>query len=244
MSTVPQMADPLEPPAEGGAEPSAERGAALETVTPVAQPPDGQGAAEPVSEAVVEARSEPESLPEPRLSPEPALEPRTVPEPESRSAPEAPAEAPAAELAPASPSTVNREFQELWFTLVRKNWKSIVLVPADEGLSVGPIAQALAEVGGKLRDGAVTAIVEDRLDYASAARIAAIVASKSSGGGAPAEVIVAIQPVVVEPLGLAVAQAADAVVLCFEMTRTRLSAARRTIELIGRDRIAGTFLVR
>jgi hypothetical protein len=57
------------------------------------------------------------------------------------------------------------------------------------------------------------------------------------------QVVVAIQPVVVEPLGVAIAQAADAVVLCVELGRTRLKAARRTIELIGRERIAGCFLV-
>ncbi len=56
-------------------------------------------------------------------------------------------------------------------------------------------------------------------------------------------VVVAIQPVVVEPLGVAIAQAASAVVLCVEVGRTRLASARRTIELIGADRIVGAFLI-
>ena len=60
----------------------------------------------------------------------------------------------------------------------------------------------------------------------------------------PGAVVVAIQPVVVEPLGVAIAQAASAVVLCVELGKTRLASARRTIELIGADRIVGAFLIR
>ncbi len=56
--------------------------------------------------------------------------------------------------------------------------------------------------------------------------------------------IIAIQPVVDEPLGVAVAQAADAVVLCIEMGKTRVPAVRRTIEIIGADRVVGAVLVR
>jgi len=84
------------------------------------------------------------------------------------------------------------------------------------------------------------------LDYASAVQVAAEAASmqQGCGGSSAGKVIVAIQPVVVEPLGLAVTQAADVVVLCVEVGRTRLASARRTIELVGRERIAGCFLVR
>jgi hypothetical protein len=59
-----------------------------------------------------------------------------------------------------------------------------------------------------------------------------------------ARLVISIPPVVNEPLGLAVAQSADAVLLTFDLGKTRLSEARRTIELIGRDRIIGCFIVR
>jgi hypothetical protein len=141
-----------------------------------------------------------------------------------------------------------REFQELWFALARQSWRSMVLVPADEGASAAATATSLAEVGRRLREAPVTFfIVADPLDYSSAAHLAASVASTDQAVGAgvaPAgRVIVAIQPVVVEPLGVAVAQAADAAVLCVELGRTRLAAARRTIDLVGRDRIAGCILI-
>jgi len=56
--------------------------------------------------------------------------------------------------------------------------------------------------------------------------------------------VISIPPVVSEPLGVAVAQYADGVILTVHLGSTRLDEARRTIELIGRDRILGCFLVR
>ncbi len=137
----------------------------------------------------------------------------------------------------------DRQSQELWFAFARRKFASVVLVPADEGGSAERIATSLAEVGTWLRDGAASAIVGQALDHESARRIATIV-GLTRQSGSPVELIVAIQPVVVEPLGLTVTQAADAVVLCIELKRTRLAAARRTIELIGRERIAGCLIVK
>jgi hypothetical protein len=146
-------------------------------------------------------------------------------------------------------SSTGRDVQELWFALARRNWRSLVLVPADEGGSAAAIAASLADVGRRLRDTQVTfLIMTDPLDFASAAKIIGAFDLTKQAGTALAvaptgKVIVAIQPVVVEPLGLAATEAADAIVLCIEVGRTRLAAARRTIELVGRARIAGALLI-
>jgi len=58
-----------------------------------------------------------------------------------------------------------------------------------------------------------------------------------------ARLIIAIPAVISEPLGLAATQHADVIVLTIEMGRTRIADARRTIELIGRERIAGCIIV-
>ncbi len=181
-----------------------------------------------------------------------------------------------------------REIQEFWFTLTRLRWSSLVLVPADEGMSTAPLANALADVGGRLRDSPVTAIIADSMDYESARMLADLqfrvqadrrssegvqiveshliapfdpsASSPSAspgdveGSGRPpheakplptaGQIVVAIQPVLVEPLGIAIAHAADAVVICIELGKTRTESARRTIELIGANRVAGAFLVK
>lgn len=74
-------------------------------------------------------------------------------------------------------------------------------------------------------------------------------AAAATGDGAlmvssAARIIIAIPAVVSEPLGLATTMAADRVVLCIELGRTRKADVRRTVELIGRERISGCFLVR
>jgi hypothetical protein len=135
-----------------------------------------------------------------------------------------------------------RDSQALWFSLTGRNWNSVVLVPADAEGSTAPLATSLASVGKWLGEGLVTAITEEPLDRDCANRIATILESTKFGGGKTIELVVSIPPVVVDPVGLAVTQAADAVILCIQKGRTRLAAARRSIELIGRDRIAGCFL--
>jgi hypothetical protein len=59
-----------------------------------------------------------------------------------------------------------------------------------------------------------------------------------------ARLVISIPPVLVEPLGLPAAQQADAVLVTIYLGRTPMSDVRRTIELVGRERIAGCVLVR
>lgn len=59
-----------------------------------------------------------------------------------------------------------------------------------------------------------------------------------------AKVIISIPPVVTEPLGLATTRKADLIVLCVEIGRTRVANARRAVELIGRERLAGCLMLR
>ncbi len=56
--------------------------------------------------------------------------------------------------------------------------------------------------------------------------------------------VIAIPPVVDDPLGIGVARRADVVIVVVEMGRTSAGDVRRTLELIGRDRIAGCVVVR
>jgi hypothetical protein len=152
-------------------------------------------------------------------------------------------------------------------------WASVVLVPADAGTSVAEIATSLAEVGTSLRETPITAIIADTIDYGSARALAELQPRLGSGGAWRATVevearpvepqaqsaqprhtatllpplgraIIAIRPVVDEPLGLAIAHAADAVVLCVELGKSRLASARRTIELVGPERIIGALVIR
>ncbi|MBI5071116.1 MAG: hypothetical protein HZB56_23100 [Deltaproteobacteria bacterium] len=140
------------------------------------------------------------------------------------------------------PRPPRREIQELWLALARRPWRSAVLVPVDPAGSAAIVAASLAEVGRRLRLGQVSAVVASRLDYEDAAQMVRRLEGLR-GGVASDPLVVAIPSVVAEPLGVAVAREADLVVLCIELGQSSLAAARRTIELIGSDRIAGCLLL-
>lgn len=147
-------------------------------------------------------------------------------------------------LRPVEPPT--KETQQIWFMLAKSRWKSLALIPADEGGSTAALAASLAEVGRQLREGAVTALQLPRLDYITAAGIADAIAAAGRGEGVPEnlQVIIALPPVLDDPLGVAIAHAADAAVLCVEMGKSRIKSARKTIELVGRERFVGSVLLR
>lgn len=171
-----------------------------------------------------------------------------------------------------------REIYELWFTLARRQWRSLVLVPTDTGMSVAEFATALAEVGSRLRDSPVTAVVAEDMSYESARNLSnvhgliaesanrwllgsieaeakvtlAVKEADDAGPSVPGprpmspfgQVVIAIRSVLEQPLGVAVAQAADAVVLCVALGGSRMKSARRTLQLVGPERVVGTLLLR
>ncbi len=155
------------------------------------------------------------------------------------------------------PTLPSRELQELWFATRRRDWRTLVVVPARPGSSALAIARALAEVGGFIRMSPVHVVNAEGLDLN---RIAALVTDMTGGssvwtmnapGGNAAGYdqsrsearIVALDPVVANPLVLPVALAADAVLLVLEPGKTLIAAARHTIELVGRDRIIGSVMI-
>lgn len=142
-------------------------------------------------------------------------------------------------------SAPGRDLQHLWFSIGRHQWRSVVLVPCDPQFSPAVIVREVAEVGRRLLDVPASAIVPQPADYGAVAKMLA--SSRSDAGDGPRahapQFIVAIQSVLLEPLGLAVAQAAEAVVLCVEIGNTRVSSVRKTIAVIGRERISGCVIV-
>jgi hypothetical protein len=59
----------------------------------------------------------------------------------------------------------------------------------------------------------------------------------------PTRLVISIPAVIAEPLGISAAREADVVVLAVRMAKTRMDNVRRTIELVGKNRIAGCYLV-
>ena len=142
-----------------------------------------------------------------------------------------------------------REIQELWFALANRRWSMLVVIPVGSSAMAASVAIALADVGRRLREMPVTFLVmAESIDYPTAGRIVRTLGAagrkdEDPEAGLVSKLVIAIPSVLAEPLGLVVAKAADAVVLCIEKGHTTMPDAQRTITLIGRERIAGCLYV-
>ena len=137
-------------------------------------------------------------------------------------------------------------YQELWFALARSRWSSLAVVPADSGYSAAGVVAKLADVGRRLRNTPVTFLVmAGEIEFPSAGKFVSAVGRNDALAGdepSPARVVIAVPSVIVEPLALAVTEAADAVVLYVRNGVTHRKSVARTIELVGRERILGCVL--
>lgn len=136
----------------------------------------------------------------------------------------------------------------LWFAVQTRPWASLAVLPAGPGESAKNVAEALYDVGA-LASGGPMRLVDAR--DVTLTTSAAIILNMTSLVAAPGErrtggtqrVVVVLSSVVEVMAGIPIAMAADAVVLTVTLGKTRLEDARRTVELVGAQRVIGTILV-
>ncbi|MGZ6124703.1 MAG: hypothetical protein ACXWLR_07070 [Myxococcales bacterium] len=137
--------------------------------------------------------------------------------------------------------------QQLWFSIQRLPWASLVILPADPETSAQEVAKALHDVG-RLTMGERLRVLDARgvqlpatapliLDMSGASPV------RPAGTGWSERVLVLIDSVIARPSGIPVALAADAVVLCLTLGKTPVAAARETLKLIGAQRFVGCITI-
>lgn len=133
------------------------------------------------------------------------------------------------------------DWQRLWLATQRRTWHTLAVIPAGGGVATPRIARALAAVGSchlgariKLVDATTIRLAE----------LGACLRGLADPKERPARVILALGSVLENPPGLAVAQAADAAVLCVMLGESTLAEAERTIEEVGRARFVGSLILR
>jgi hypothetical protein len=142
---------------------------------------------------------------------------------------------------PRSEGLPSGELQQLWFATIRREWASLVIIPADANASSAPIAQALAEVAQLHRGDSVRLFSARGAQLGASARLIMDMTTHTTSGGLA---IVALDPVVTNQAGIPLALSADAALLVVQMGASTLDAARRTIELVGKDRFVGCVTTR
>jgi hypothetical protein len=147
------------------------------------------------------------------------------------------------------PSATTAEAQGLWFAVQGRPWASLVVLPAGPGESAIAVAHALYDVGALVSGGPMRLLDARSMSITSSAsfivNMTSLVSASSerrSTGGMQRAVVV-LSSILDEPAGIPIALAADAVVLTVSLGVTNLDDARRTVELVGAERILGCILV-
>lgn len=149
------------------------------------------------------------------------------------------------------------DLQQLWFSILKYDWSSLVVVPADELCSSQRIAESLAEMGTLHLGKPMTTLVTTGLDLTRTSELMTstmVHEIARTNGDAPKgragppwlgrNLVIAVDPLAANPAGIAVALAADAAILCVRLGKTRLDVAQRTLDLIGRERFIGCVVER
>jgi hypothetical protein len=133
------------------------------------------------------------------------------------------------------------EWQKLWLATQRRSWRSLAVVPVGGGIPTPRVARALAEAGSShLGPGMmVTDATNVTLEW-----LRASMESWTKRRGHVDRVLIALGPVLERPASLALAQAADATILCLVLGESSISDAARTIEEVGRERFLGSVILR
>jgi hypothetical protein len=127
---------------------------------------------------------------------------------------------------------------DLWFSLAKRDWSTLVVIPAHRLGSAVPLACALAEAGSALRRRPVQLLSAEGKDLVPTTEWIFPRGADDQHGR-----VIALEPVSVNPMGIPVAQAAGAVLLVAERGVADMATIRRTVETIGRRYFVGSVLI-
>jgi hypothetical protein len=135
-------------------------------------------------------------------------------------------------------SATSSTLLHLWAMLnQRGRWSSLVVVPSHEGGSGVQVVQAILEVANKQSSTPVHFLDAEGLELGAAQHVVAEMMAYVEQGD---RVVVLLDSVVANPVGLEVALAAERALLCVSLGTSDYTSARRTLDLIGKDRFLGS----
>jgi hypothetical protein len=150
---------------------------------------------------------------------------------------EQPQQQPVAPQRPAS-AAPNSTLLHLWAMLnQRGRWSSLVVVPSHESGSGLQVVQAIIEVASKQSSTPVHFLDAEGLELGAAQHVVAEMMAYVEQGD---RVVVLLDSVVANPVGLEVALAAERALLCVSLGTSDYTSARRTLDLIGKERFLGS----
>jgi hypothetical protein len=131
--------------------------------------------------------------------------------------------------------------QKLWLSVEKKEWRSLAVVGAGGRVDTLGIAEVFAQLAWRYR-GQPSTVCDLRdlsmrlVDY----QVQEIRSQVESG----MRLVIALRSIFENPTSAAIAQQADATVICIALGETGFRGAEETIAAIGRERVVGSILLR
>jgi hypothetical protein len=134
------------------------------------------------------------------------------------------------------PGAALREMQQMWLSLMRGSWSSLVIVPTDPGTSARVVIGALVEAAHQEDVGRFEIIDAEGASPAHGERFAQELASVVAGG---ARAVVAVDSLMQSLGGTPLVRDAEAVLLVVRLGVSNFDSVQSTIDIVGRERILG-----
>jgi len=137
-----------------------------------------------------------------------------------------------------APNAPSSTLLHLWAMLnQRHRWSSLVVVPSHEGGSGVQAVQAILEVASRQSSTPLHFLDAEGLELGASQHVVSEMQAYVEQGD---RVVVLIDSIVANPLGLEVALAAERALLCVTLGTSDYTSARRTLDLIGKERFLGS----
>lgn len=129
-----------------------------------------------------------------------------------------------------------RDLQQMWLSLMRGRWWSMVVIPTDPDTSVLGVTRGLQEVARLRNVGPFRIIDAVGASPEVGERLAQEVASVIAGG---ARAVVAVDSLIRSLGGVPLVRDAEAALLVVRLGTANFEHVQSTIEIVGRERILG-----
>lgn len=130
--------------------------------------------------------------------------------------------------------------QHLWLNLQQRSWRLLAVMAASEGVETLATADALAKIAWWFT-GRPACVMDMRdLSLRLLEHQIRAMAAQLEGGE---RIFIPLRAMSENPTAIPLAMAADAVVLCVELGKTRIKDAQRALRAVGREKFIGSILV-
>lgn len=127
--------------------------------------------------------------------------------------------------------------QQLWFSVIRHDWRSLAIVPVAPGRLGLEVANALSEVGGVHRRSPLVVFDALSLELRQVTNLLDELAKETKSDERS---LIALDSPLSNLSGVPVARAADKVLLVVELGRASFAATRKIVDLVGPEKVAGS----